>query len=157
MDKTCHTKDIQANLSEVETERATHANRVYCEACQESGVKNCSWETSPAWQEYVEGKIGESELSDRAKKELQGVSDTFMKYTKLEKGLDGSQVREEAILRERAKQANKIYRRVCAESGENNCFFNQFATWSDFVKGNIDEKELDSRAREEIEKMRNSV
>jgi hypothetical protein len=59
----------------------------------------------------------------------------------------------ETIAKDRARLANRIYRRVCEEAGMELCFFNDFIPWSDYVKGAINESELYEKAREEIMKI----
>lgn len=134
-------------------ERAIHAKKTYCKACEEHGVKACSWDSFSGYQDYVSGRIGENELSDRASEELKNFTQTFGKYTVVEKEepVDRS---PETKTRERARVANKVYKKVCSESGLNSCFFSGFGAWSDYVQGRIDEAEFSEKARVEVEQMK---
>ena len=144
-------KDLE-NLSGVQKERAIQANEVYKKLCEEMGMRVCSWRSFEAWQEFVDEKIGESQLTERARNELDQFSKTFGKYLVVERE-DPKPVEEETEKKERAKQANKIYKSVCNDTGLTACFFNNFSTWSEYVKGNIDESEFYEKAKEEVEKM----
>jgi hypothetical protein len=148
----CDFKETPEKMTEMQKERVVQANRVYCEACEEKGIKVCSWKTSAAWQEYVDGKIGESELNERARDELKQITETFKKYTVVS-GDEPAASQENATQRQRAKYANQVYKRACTDSGMNHCFFSNFSAWSDFVYGRIDESEFYERSKSEVEKM----
>jgi predicted solute-binding protein len=60
---------------------------------------------------------------------------------------------EEKEKRERAKQANRIYRKVCQDAGLEVSFFQDFVSWSDYVEGKIDEEEFYDRARAEVKRV----
>lgn len=154
MDKSCKFRVIPSGLSEEAKQRASYANRIYCEACAENGIKICSWETSSAWQEYVEGKIGESQLVTRAREDVRNLTETFKKYAVIRKDESaGAKAGEDVIRKERAKQAGRIYRKTCTDSGMNNCFFNNFSTWNDYVHGKLDEGEFQAKVEAEVEEM----
>jgi len=154
MTKLCGSGMVASSLSEKERQRALYANMIYCEACAENGVKICSWETSSAWQEYVDGKIGESELIERARDDLRKFSETFKKYTVVnEDQSTDAKTAEEAIRRERAKHASRIYRKTCRDAGRNNCFFDSYASWSDYVAGKMSDEEFHAKAVAEVKKM----
>ena len=144
-------KDEKKELSEGIEDRAEQAGEVYCEACEEKGIKVSSWQEFDAWKEYVDGKIDEQILADKAETELAEFGKTFGKYLVIEKEdptpSDGGEKKE------RVKHANRIYRKLCDATGLTLCFLNGFGTWSDFVDGKISEPEFLEKAKLEVEKM----
>ena len=137
-------------------ERALQAKRTYCNFCEEFGMKACSWESFPSYQDYVDCRINESELSGRADEEFKDFTPTFGKHLVAEKEKPvASSIDDEK--RERARAANKVYRKVCSESGIVQCFFSNFAAWSDYVQGKIDELEFSEKARLEVAEMKASA
>ncbi len=138
-------------LNEATEDRAEQADEVYCEACEEKGIKVSSWEEFDAWKEYVDGKIDEQILADKAETELTEFTNSFGKYLVIAKEdptpSDGGEKKA------RVKHANTIYRKLCDATGLTLCFLNSFGTWSDFVDGKINEAEFLERAKLEIEKM----
>lgn len=140
------------SLSETEKERADKANQVFRKVCEERGIKVSAWQDFSAWQKYVEGEIGEAQLTDRVKQELEDFTRSFGKYMVVEKQ-ESKAAKEEDQKRERARLANAIYKKVCEEAGLTLCFFNNFGVWSDFVEGKIDEAEFTQKAHEESVKM----
>ncbi|MCK8603197.1 hypothetical protein [Desulfoferrobacter suflitae] len=133
-------------------DRANEADRIYQEVCDDLGMRVCSWQSFAAWQEYLDAKISEADLTERARDELQQFSETFGKYLVIEK-TDQKYEQQETEKKERAKRANKIYKQICDDSGIQACFFRDFSSWSEYVKGAIDETEFYDRARSEVEKM----
>ncbi|GLI35404.1 hypothetical protein [Desulforhabdus amnigena] len=142
----------QSNGKTDEEKRADDANKVYCKACEESGLKVASWENFEAWQEYVEGKIDDVQLVEKAKQEMEQFSKKFGKYIVVEKE-DPMPAKKEKEKRERARQANKTYKRVCEEARLNVCFFNNFSAWSDYVKGEMSEEDFYDKVKLEVRKM----
>ena len=140
------------NLNDREKARAERADEIYREICDRVGIKVCSWQGFESWQSFVDGKISEHQLSDRAKTEVEQFSGTFGKYLVMDKG-DNKSSTEETEKRDRAKQAVKIYKQACNEAGMNFCFFNNFGTWSEYVRGNMSESEFYEKAKVELEKM----
>lgn len=134
-------------------ERALRARKAYCSACEEKGVEVCSWENFPAWQDFVAGKIGESELNSRAKGELNQFTGSFTGHAMLQSDEGPHLSEEERAVRERARHANGIYKRICSDSGLERCFFTNFSAWSDYVNGKIGETEFSERSMSEVEKM----
>ena len=132
--------------------RAAEADQIYKKVCNELGMRVCSWQSFAAWQEYLDEKIGESQLAEKAKDELQQFSKTFGKYLVVDKA-EQKYEEQETEKRERAKRANKIYKKVCDESGVTACFFRDFSAWSEYVKGSLDESEFYEKAKKEVEKM----
>ena len=136
--------------------RAIEAKRTYCNVCEEYGVKACSWESFSGYQDYVAGRIDESELAGRADEEIKDLTRTFGKYTVVDKEKSVASS-EEDEKRKRARAANTVYKRICSESGLGRCFFSNFGIWSDYVQGRIDETEFSEKARLEVEKMKASA
>jgi hypothetical protein len=129
----CSSEKVAANLTR---ERALFATKVFCRLCAEHGIKTCSWEKSPAWNDYVEGKIDEAELSRTAAANIRDYSKIFEDYKVMPTSIEAS---HEDRRSHRARIANRIYRSVCTKSGLKHCFFKNFAIWSEFVNGMLDE------------------
>ena len=135
-------------------ERTKKANKTYCDGHDQKGIKVCSWEKMPGWQKFLKGEITETELCDQAKEELAELDQAFGKYLHNDENKDHAEPPQEGPLGEKVKTANKIYRQACVDSGMSPCFFKNFATWQQFVHGEIAESEFYERAREEISKLR---
>jgi len=129
--------------------REATAEKVYCRACEESGLKVSSWEDFSAWQDFVEGNITEQELVDKAREEMDAFSRKFGKYLIIQKEEPS---REESDKKERVKRANKIYKELCRKEGIELCFFSNFSAWQQFVEGKLNEEEFQEKARSEMEK-----
>ena len=139
-------------MTGAQRERAAEADVIYRKVCDDLGMKVCSWQSFAAWQEYLDEKISETDLQQRARDELQEFSKTFGKYLVVDKS-EREYEQREAEQKERAKRANKIYKKVCDETGLTACFFREFSTWSEYVEGNIDESEFYEKAKNEMKKM----
>lgn len=139
-------------MTELERERALHANEVFCRACEERGIHISEWQNFEAWQDYVEGRIDDSKLAEKARGEIEELAQSFGKYLVLKKE-DSRPSEEEAEGRQRARQASRIYKEICREAGVTVCFFHDFLSWSDFVEGRIDEAEFYNRVRREVKNM----
>ena len=148
----CEETRVLNGLDGVQKERAVRANEIYCRACEDNGLKVCSWETFAGWQEFVDGNITESQLSEKASEELTQFVSTFSKYTAATADAP-SPVDGEAEKRARAKTATKIYKKACTDSGKSFCFFKNFATWSEFVQGRLEDGEFYEKALQEVKKM----
>lgn len=133
-------------------DRCNRANEVCGEACEECGVKVSSWSDFSARQEFIEGRIDERELGQRATSEVGMHAQAFGKYLVIDKE-ESESLRDEADKKDRARQANKIYRKVCGEAGITVCFFSDFSSWSDYVDGTLSDGEFYDRAREEAGKI----
>lgn len=133
-------------------DRCDRADEVCGQACEECGLKVTSWTDFDARQDFIEGRINEQELSSRAASEVGQHAQSFGKYLVIDKEEPKSLVLE-AGKKERAKQANRIYRKVCDEAGMKLCFFSDFSSWSEYVKGGLSDAELYDRARDEAEKI----
>jgi hypothetical protein len=148
----CNIPDVPKGLSEAEKQRVVRANQAYCEACEENGIKVCSWESFQSWKDYVDGKIDDTQLTESAANDLKEFKNVFQKYTIIHE--DEPKVStEDTIKKERAKLANRIYKKMCNESGLSYCFFKNFGTWSDYVNGNIGDLEFVEKVRLEVGNM----
>lgn len=132
-------------------ERIIRANQIFCSVAEEKGMKICSWEAMPGWYGFVNGHITEAELTAQAEDEMAQFAQTFSKYTVVEK--DASVEKEKEARQKKAKAANKIYKKACADSGKSFCFFKNFSSWQEFVEGRIGDDELYGKAVEEVEKL----
>ncbi len=139
-------------LTPEEQGRAIKANELFQKKCEENGVRVANWMDFSAWKSYVNGDLAEPELKEKAKKELEDIAKKFGKYLVI-KEEEPSSIKKFPIELERARLANKIYKKICAEMGITLCFFSDFAAWSDYVKGKISEAEFSEKARAEAEKM----
>jgi len=145
--------DSHKNEREEATEvRASQADEFYCSECQKSGLKVSSWQDFSAYMEFVDGKIEEAQLSERAKTEMLQFYKDFGKYLVIEKE-DSKHSDEEEERKKRAKRATKIYKEICKENGLTVCFFHGFISWSEYVEGKIGETEFYERARSEVGRM----
>ena len=151
---TCSSENVAENLDIQTKERAIFATKVFCRLCEEHKVKTCSWEKSPAWKEYVEGEIDEAELSRRAEASVRDFVKMVSENKHLGAPVDNVSNEDQKTLR--TKIANKIYRNACSKSGLSNCFFKNFATWSEFVNGMTDEDAFIEGAILEVLEMKNS-
>lgn len=148
MNMACELRNVIQGGSENQADRADFANRIYCEVCQENGVKICSLENFTAWKDYLEGKIGESEFEVRAKEELSSFSKVFQKYTVVAEDKSPTE-REEEKRREKAGRAANIYKSACREHGLSECFFNNFLAWSRYIEGSMTESEFSELVNKE--------
>ncbi|MGA2403887.1 MAG: hypothetical protein ABSG91_19635 [Syntrophobacteraceae bacterium] len=134
-------------------ERIKKANKTYCDGHDQEGIKVCSWENMPGWQKFLKGEITETQLSAEAQQELAELDQSFGKYLRTDKDKDLTEPAKDDPLGEKVKIANKIYRKACVDSGMSPCFFKNFATWQQFVHGEIEEADFYEKAREEIRKI----
>jgi len=152
MQQTSEDEKVENNETATkDQERTEQAGQVICDACEEGGIKVSSWKDFNAWQEYVDGSINENVLKDKAQAELAEFAKSFGKYLVIEK--EDPTPPDDAERKDRVKRANKIYRTLCEATGLTFCFFNNFATWSDYVEGKINETEFLQKAKLEVEKM----
>ena len=135
-------------------ERIKKANKIYCDGHDREGIKICCWDKMPGWQSFLKGEITEAELCEQAKEELTQLDQTFGKYLRDDDTEDRPEPTAEDPIGEKARIANKIYRQACVDSGQSLCFFKNFATWQQFVHGEIVESEFYERAREHIGQIR---
>lgn len=135
----------------MEEEKTTKAEEKLCQACEDEGVEVSSWQDFEGWQDFVDGKIDEAQAAEQAKADMESHARSFGKYLVIDKEEPVSD--EEITRKARAKLANRIYRKVCDETGMTVCFFNGFAVWSDYVDGRIDDRELYEKARVEVSEL----
>jgi hypothetical protein len=144
--------DVAGKLDHGTRERASFATKVFCRLCEEHKIKTCSWEKSPAWIEYVEGKIDEAELSRTAEANVKDFVQILSTYEGLETPVVNVSIQDQKT--RRARIANKIYRNACTTSGLNHCFFRNFAAWSEYVNGTINEDSFIESAIFEVLEMK---
>jgi len=132
--------------------RIVKATKAFCDEAENKDLEICSWEEMPGFDSFVEGRITEAELAEQAQDEMAQFVKKFEKYTVIQRDVSTVDEKKEAKLK-KAKVANKIYRKACAETGKSLCFFNNFTSWQEFVEGRIGDGELYDKAREEIEKL----
>ncbi len=146
----------QSRLSDLspaqDFERETKASQIYSKVLREKGVKVVSLDELTAWKEYVGGQISDPELNDKARMEIDNLELTFGKYL-ITENKSSSSILSDPVKRARARLANKIYKSVCKEKKIDVCFFNNFQSWSDYVRGAISESEFHERAEAEVEQM----
>lgn len=138
--------------TEEEKKREEQADEAICSACEHSGIKVSSWDDFEAWGQYVEGQLDEPQLAETAEKEVTEFARVFGKYLVIDKE-EPAHVRKELEKHERAGQANRIYRRVCREAGLTLCFFKDFDSWSEYVKGGLTDSEFHERVEQELRRM----
>jgi sugar phosphate isomerase/epimerase len=153
MGMTCDIGRVPVGMSETQRRRAIEANKVYCRACEENGVKVCAWEGFTGWQDYVDGKIAEQELAERATDELKNFTDTFRKYTVFQQEDPIETPTEDLSLRAKTKLANQIYKKACAQLGLSFCFFGNFTAWSEYVHGELDDTQFYEKVLSEVRRM----
>jgi hypothetical protein len=134
---------------ETEEKRSVRARELCSQACRDSGIKISAWQHFTAWNKYVEGEIDQAQLNAEARQEIDQLSRSFGKYLVIEKDDVNDNLLDEEK-KERAAQANRIYRKACKDAGVAVHFFRNFSTWSDFVNGKIGESEFYERAMAEL-------
>lgn len=134
-------------------ERAKKANKVYCDAHGKQDVEPCNWEEMSGYDKFLKGEISESELSRQAREELAQLTKSFSKYLQVDTEKESRAASETRSKEEKAKIANRIYRKACSESGKDLCFFKNFTAWQEFVNGDLNDDELYENAMEEIKKI----
>lgn len=101
---------------------------------------------------FPEGPAGAPQMDDQARGELQNLSGGIGNIVP-ESGGAHKPSEEETAERDRARRANKIYRQVCNDRRMTPCFFNNFRTWSDYVKGKISDTEFYEQSENAAQKM----
>ena len=148
----CSSESITGKLDLETRERAIFATKVFCRLCEAHKIKSCSWEKAPAWIEYVDGKIDETELSRTADANVRDFAQILSDYGELKMPVTDVPIQDQKT--HRARIANRIYRNACTKSGLNHCFFKNFATWSEYVNGVINEDDLIESAIFEVLEMK---
>jgi hypothetical protein len=137
---------------EPEEKRSVRAKELCSQACRDSGISISAWHHFTAWNKYVDGEIDQAQLSAEARQEIDQLSRSFGKYLVIEKDDANDNLLDEDK-KERAAQANRIYRKACKDAGVAVHFFHDFSTWSDFVNGRIGESEFYERAVAELRQL----
>ncbi len=148
-------ENVEVKLDYETRDRAIFATKVFCRFCEEHKIKTCLWEKSPVWNEYVEGRIDEAELSRSAEVNVRDFVKIFSDSKNLETPV--VDVLHEDQKTRRIRIANKIYRNACTKSGLDHCFFKNFAAWSDYVNGMIDEDAFIESAVFEVLKIKRNA
>lgn len=144
--------ELEGPTAESQEERSTRAAELCNQACDDCGVRVCSWEEFTAWNKYVDGEIDQAQLNEEARQEIEQLSNSFGKYLVIEKE-DVNDHQHDQEKRERAELAGRIYRKACHDAGLKVHFFHNFTIWSDFVNGKIGEAEFYDKAMLELKEM----
>lgn len=64
----------QSEEESEEKKRAKRANKIYRNACSETGISVCFFHDFSSWSDFVEGRIDESEFYERVKKEVREIA-----------------------------------------------------------------------------------
>jgi len=97
---------------------------------------------------FADGYMGQNPMDEQARRSLeQQYSQTFGKHLSDKDGGDKFS-EEERLRRERAKKANRIYKKVCEDLQLNACFFSNFGEWSEYVEGKMSDAEFHGHAIE---------
>ncbi len=96
--------------------------------------------------------MGQNPMDEQAQRGFEHYSQTFGKYLS-EKDGEKKFSEEERQKRERAKKANRIYKKVCEDLHINACFFNNFGDWSEYVGGKMSDAEFHGHAITRAQKM----
>ena len=90
--------------------------------------------------------MGQNPMDEQARRSFESqYSQTFGKHLSDKDG--GEKFSEEKRqMRERAKKANRIYRKVCEDLKMDACFFSNFGEWSDYVQGKTSDAEFHGHA-----------
>ncbi|MFZ2445741.1 MAG: hypothetical protein WAW37_05250 [Syntrophobacteraceae bacterium] len=100
----------------------------------------------------ITGGVGQGSYDEQAKRGFEQYSQTFGKFlTAKEEGNEFSE--QEQQKRDRAKKANKIYKRACEDVGLKACFFNNFGDWSEYIDGRMSDAEFHTNAVERARQM----
>ena len=95
---------------------------------------------------FAGGDMGQNPMDEQARRSFESqYSQTFGKYLSDKDG-DEKFSEEKRLMRERAKKANKIYRKVCEDLQMDACFFSNFGEWSDYVEGKMNDDEFHGHA-----------
>jgi hypothetical protein len=109
-------------------------------------------EFEAACSQFTSGDMGHNPLDEQAGRSFEQYSQTFGKYLSDKEG-EKNLSEEEKLRRERAKKANRIYKRVCEDLHLSAFFFNNFGDWSEYVDGRMGDAEFYSNAMTRAQKM----
>jgi hypothetical protein len=98
------------------------------------------------------GGPGWNSLAGQGGTGFEQYSQTFGKYLSDKEG-EKNFSEEEKLRRERAKNANRIYKQVCEDFSLGACFFNNFGDWSEYVGGRMSDAEFHNHARTRAQEM----
>ena len=102
---------------------------------------------------FASGDIGQFPVNEQAATSFEQYSHTFEKFLSDKDGEKKSS-EEEKLMRERAKKANRIYKKVCEDLQMNGCFFNNFGEWSKYVEGRMSDAEFHGHAIARAQQMK---
>ncbi len=99
------------------------------------------------------GPMGESPFDEQARRGFEQYSQPFgsPRAGRDDEGKEFS--KQEKERRDRAKKANKIYRRVCEDVGLKACFFSNFGDWAEYVEGKISDTQFRMNTEERARQM----
>jgi len=102
-------------------------------------------EFTAACSPFTSGYMGQNPMDEAAARGFEQYSPTFGKYLSDKDG-EKKYSEEERLIRERAKKANRIYKKVCEDLQLNACFFSNFGEWSEYVEGKMSDAEFHGHA-----------
>lgn len=112
----------------------------------------CDRKHEAAYSPFGDSGWGQAPLDDQANRGFGQYSQTFGKYL-TDKGGEKNHSEEEKQRRDRAKRANKIYKKVCEDIGLKACFFSNFGDWSEYIDGRMSDAEFQTNAVEKAREM----
>jgi len=103
---------------------------------------------------FAGGDMGQNPMDEQARRSSElYYSQTFGKHLSDKDG--GEKFSEEKRqMRERAKKANRIYRKVCEDLDMGACFFSNFGEWSEYVEGRMSDAEFHGHATVRAQQMK---
>jgi hypothetical protein len=103
---------------------------------------------------FAGGYKGQDDMGEQSRRSLEmQYSQTFGKHlSDKDGGVKFSE--EEKLRRERAKKANRIYKKVCEDLQLNACFFSNFGEWSQYVEGRMSDAEFQGLAIAQAQRMK---
>ena len=78
-------KSEKQPMTTEEEERTEQAQKVYSDACEESGLKVSSWQNFDAWKSLWTGTVDETVLTEKAQMKYAEFAKSFGKYLVIEK------------------------------------------------------------------------
>ncbi|MGO8942127.1 MAG: hypothetical protein ACLQJ7_00430 [Syntrophobacteraceae bacterium] len=103
---------------------------------------------------FATGDMGQNPMDEQARRSFEPqYSQTFGKHLSDKDG--GEKFSEgKKLIRERAKKANRIYRKICEDLDMDACFFSNFGEWSDYVEGKMSDAEFHGHTTARAEQMK---
>ncbi len=102
-------------------------------------------ETRAKCSPFDGGNMGHNPLDEQSGRGFEQYSNTFGKFLS-DKDERKKFSDEDRLKRERAKKANRIYKKVCEDLQLNACFFSNFGDWSQYVDGKMSDAEFHNHA-----------